>query len=192
MPVSMENTDDITAFQFELALPDGVSVAARKLSSRKSSDHSLGFSQLDNGNYQFTAFSINSVPFTGNSGSLVDITLNVSPNIVDGDHTVQVKNIVLTDTDGKQYRPADCSAILSVNSVRLGDVNGDGDINITDAVGIVNYILGRPGADFQPQAADVNKDGDINITDAVGIVNHILGRTVLSSRKKVGMMLAPQ
>jgi len=59
-------------------------------------------------------------------------------------------------------------------------------------VGIVNYILGRPGADFKSQAADVNKDGTINITDAVGVVNHILGRNLLSSRRKESVVREPQ
>ena len=56
----------------------------------------------------------------------------------------------------------------------LGDANGDGSVTITDAVGIVNYILGNPSANFNEAAADVNSDGNITITDAVGVVNIIL------------------
>ena len=47
-------------------------------------------------------------------------------------------------------------------------------VTITDAVGIVNYILGNPSAGFDERAADVNGDGSITITDAVGVVNIIL------------------
>ena len=50
----------------------------------------------------------------------------------------------------------------------------DGSVTITDAVAIVNYILGNPSANFNFEAADVNLDGDITITDAVGVVNIIL------------------
>jgi hypothetical protein len=182
MPVSMENTDEITAFQFELEVPAGVTVTSRKLSTRKSDDHSLGFAQLPNGNYQFTAFSSNSTVFSGNSGTLVDVGLTIDGTMTTGQYAVKVKNIVLTTPNGVQKRPADITANLTVSNVKLGDVNGDGTINITDAVGVVNYILGRPGTDFKVLAADVNKDGTVNITDAVGIVNHILGRNVLASR----------
>ena len=192
LPISMENEDEITAFQFELEVPEGVTVTSRKLGTRKAEDHSLGFSQPTSGNYQFTAFSSTSTAFTGNSGTLVSVGLTVDAAMTTGNYTVKVKNIVLTTPDGVQKRPADCTATLAVSNVKLGDVNGDGTINITDAVGIVNYILGRPGADFKSQAADVNKDGTINITDAVGVVNHILGRNLLSSRRKVSVMREPQ
>ncbi len=55
-----------------------------------------------------------------------------------------------------------------------GDANGDGKVTITDAVAIVNYILGNPSAGFDETAADVSGDGNISITDAVGVVNIIL------------------
>ena len=61
-----------------------------------------------------------------------------------------------------------------------GDANGDGQVTITDAVAIVNYILGNASADFNPEAANVNGDYDdegkpnITITDAVAVVNIIL------------------
>lgn len=57
-----------------------------------------------------------------------------------------------------------------------GDANGDGAVTITDAVAIVNYILGNPSAVFVKKAADVSGDGNISITDAVGVVNIILNQ----------------
>ena len=57
-----------------------------------------------------------------------------------------------------------------------GDANGDGAVTITDAVAIVNYILGNPSAEFVKKAADVSGDGNITITDAVGVVNIILNK----------------
>ena len=56
----------------------------------------------------------------------------------------------------------------------MGDVNNDTKVTITDAVGLVNCILGNPSADFNDDAADINQDGNITITDAVGVVNIIL------------------
>ena len=55
-----------------------------------------------------------------------------------------------------------------------GDANGDGKVTITDAVTIVDYILGNEPEDFVFEAADVNEDGEVNITDAVGVVDIIL------------------
>ena len=71
------------------------------------------------------------------------------------------------------------SVIFDVTALR-GDANGDGKVTITDAVSVVNYILGNPADGFDIEAANVNGDVDgegqpsITITDAVGIVNIIL------------------
>lgn len=57
--------------------------------------------------------------------------------------------------------------------LHMGDVNADGSVTFTDAVGIVNRILGSPKGNFIERAADVNRDTKVTITDAVGIVNII-------------------
>ncbi len=58
--------------------------------------------------------------------------------------------------------------------VTPGDANGDGVVNVTDIVEIVNDILGHPSAKFDKTAADVNGDGVVNVTDIVSVVNIIL------------------
>ena len=55
-----------------------------------------------------------------------------------------------------------------------GDATGDGIVSITDAVAIVNNILGKSSERFIKTAADVNHDGTISISDAVGVMNIIL------------------
>jgi len=68
------------------------------------------------------------------------------------------------------------SANASAKSVDVvGDVNGDGVLTITDAVGIIDYIIGEHTLSFPLDAGDVNGDGKITITDAVYIVSLILG-----------------
>ena len=55
-----------------------------------------------------------------------------------------------------------------------GDVNNDGNIDVLDIVGSVNYIL-EGGDDFAIDCADVTGDGIINVLDIVATVNIILG-----------------
>ena len=64
----------------------------------------------------------------------------------------------------------------TITEYTLGDANGDGNVTITDAVAIVNCILGNASAQFDLMAADVNGDGVISITDAVAVVNIILNQ----------------
>ena len=55
----------------------------------------------------------------------------------------------------------------------LGDVTGDGNINILDLVQIANYIL-EVSTPMYECAADFTQDGNVNILDLVQIANYIL------------------
>ena len=66
--------------------------------------------------------------------------------------------------------------LLTEREYITGDANGDGAVDVTDVVSIVNSILGKPSASFNAAAADVNSDGEVDITDVVAVVNIILGK----------------
>ena len=57
-----------------------------------------------------------------------------------------------------------------VLGIVLGDVNGDGSLNILDIVTLVNWIL----IDDYNNMGDMNSDGQLNILDIVQLVNFIL------------------
>ena len=65
--------------------------------------------------------------------------------------------------------------------LEFGDVNMDGDVDVADAVCIVNRVIGTPTPKFLAGAADANNDGDIDVADAVRIINWIIGKTDSSS-----------
>lgn len=51
----------------------------------------------------------------------------------------------------------------------LGDVNEDGEINVTDIVAVRRIIAKSVSSSYNELAADVNQDGEINVTDIVSI-----------------------
>ena len=57
----------------------------------------------------------------------------------------------------------------------VGDLNHDGNVDITDIVLLVNYILGDANAVVDEYEADINSDGSIDVTDVVLLVNIQLG-----------------
>ena len=65
-------------------------------------------------------------------------------------------------------------------TIIAGDANGDGKVNVSDIVEIVNCILGNPSDKFNRTAADVNGDGQVNVTDIVNVVNIILSSNARS------------
>ncbi len=59
------------------------------------------------------------------------------------------------------------------DAVLKGDANGDNIVDVEDVMAIVNYILNKPGENFNEKAADVNGDGVVNVADVVAVLNTI-------------------
>ena len=79
------------------------------------------------------------------------------------------KNIKADTTITAQYKEIE-------NPVLIGDVNGDGKINTSDAVQILKYAAGMVQLDENQQAAaDINHDGKVNTADAVLILKYAAG-----------------
>jgi hypothetical protein len=54
-----------------------------------------------------------------------------------------------------------------------GDANGDGVINVTDVVYLINYLFISGPAPNPIQAGDANCDGVVNVTDVVYLINYL-------------------
>ena len=70
----------------------------------------------------------------------------------------------------------------------MGDVNGNGQVDIGDAVTIVNYLVGKSSLNFVVKASDTNKNGQVDIGDAVTIVNYLVGKTSSLSRTTTAIL----
>lgn len=57
--------------------------------------------------------------------------------------------------------------------VNYGDANGDGAVNVADAVYIINYVFKEGPAPDPLDAGDANCDGAVNVADAVYIINYV-------------------
>lgn len=178
LPILMNNKAQITGLQFDLYLPAGVSVALNArgknditVTGRMEESYSISSNTMSDGSIRVTGLSLDSTPFTGNSGAIINVVLKVDASVADGNYQLLLKNITLSDVTGTYYKPANSSCILAVKSFMLGDVDGSGEVNINDAVCIVNHILNKTPANFIAAAADLDGSGEININDAVVLIN---------------------
>nr|ACM91078.1 surface antigen BspA [uncultured bacterium 34R1] len=72
------------------------------------------------------------------------------------------------------YRSAEqWKEFLIYDAILLGDVNGDGRVNVSDITALINRILGIPDT-FIEKAGDVLADGRINVSDVAALINIIL------------------
>ena len=79
--------------------------------------------------------------------------------------------------DGTQSRWSTSKKVeLLSGGVNAGDVNGDGEVDITDANIVINIMLDRDDAANYDGRADINGDGEIDVTDINAIINLMLGR----------------
>lgn len=63
-----------------------------------------------------------------------------------------------------------------VNIRAMGDINGDGKINVTDAFYTLQYAVGNlPSSDIAWKFADVNGDKSVNVTDAFLVLQVAVG-----------------
>lgn len=181
--IDLENkTTDLTAYQFDLTLPDGISLSSNdkgkfivtKTGRYEDDSQMLNISKTEGNTYRFVSFSMSNDVITGMSGAILNASLTIGASINDGSYEATIANIVVTKTDGTQLKLKEAKFNIVVTNVIKGDANGDGEVNVSDIVEIVNYIMGKPSANFVLAAADLNGDGEINVTDIVKVVSIIM------------------
>ena len=182
----MNNTVSATGFQFDVVLPEGITVATDEdgfylielSESRTTSRKTDFFSSVlqSDGSIRVMCSSTTSNTFEGTSGEVCTIKLNIGEGLANGDYPIIFKNIKISDADARAYRVNQVEATLVLNNFIVGDTNGDGMVLIGDVIAILNYILGSPLDNFNTMAADVNSDGKILIGDVIAVLNIILNQ----------------
>lgn len=181
IPVTMENADDITAFQTDIYLPAGFELLKEEsdykvsLSSRKGRDHVIMTSDAPDGAVRILSYSPTLKKFSGNDGELFYLTIKV-PNDGDGivTYPIWLRKTLLTTTDEEEIGALETLGNVNVYFYILGDVDHSGTITVTDVVFTAKYILYQNPEPFVFEAADMNGDGKITITDVVKIANLVL------------------
>ena len=183
LPIAMKNEAEIVGFQFDLTLPEGITLAPGDgglpqvtLGDRiADADQAVSVMSVGEGNrtWRFVSYSLQNTAITGTSGTVLSAML--STTATQGAYDAQITKAVLTRRDGTQLKLQDSAFRIVVCNLDKGDANGDGEVNVTDIVEMVNDIMERPSDRFVDVAADMNIDGEVNVTDIVLVVGVIMG-----------------
>ena len=141
LSVRMRNASDIRGFQFDLYLPEGVSMANNAKASLSSDRlaagdaHTLMVNEVSDGAVRFLCSSMNDENFAGGDGEIATLTVNIADNVANGDYDVVVKNAIMTETDiSKSYEADNIKSTLTVldqtgvETVTADDERRDGSI----------------------------------------------------------------
>lgn len=196
IPVYLENKSEITAFQCDIYMPEGVNIKknsrgnyAFTFGSRTDlMCHVMSSAQLEDGAVRLICYSTNNYAFAGNEGLLFNIPVEVGGNT--GSFEYSIRNITFSTTDSKQIDPIDVKSNITIRTATEGDANGDEIVNVIDVTTTVAYILGGSPESFVLDAADIDHNSVINVNDVTSIVNLILHPAMASkapSMRKVSM-----
>ena len=140
--IDMTNEKNICSFQFNIKLPEGISVVkeyneddeyveAINLTSRKKSSHELSFKQTADGGYFLIAFSLSNSTFRDNSGSIVSIKVKADDNLAEGNYGVILSNVIMVTPDEEKISQEDYSGHISISSLDgIDQVDESGSIRV--------------------------------------------------------------
>ena len=135
-----------SSLQFDLCLPEGIEVVAGEdgrsvllSEDRRASQHSLLSAGIGDGSLRVLAYSGSKHEFSGNSGRVMAVTVQASPDLADGVYELSLENIELATLDAISCTPASRSTMITV-----GGATGIGEVNIEDSgSGVIYDLQGR-------------------------------------------------
>ena len=98
--VNLTNEDTYVGFQFDLYLPDGITVEACAGSDRLPEGTTPQMAQPADGFYRFVAAALSGNAITGNEGAVMTITLKADDAMDLGDYTALLRNVKISKADG--------------------------------------------------------------------------------------------
>lgn len=137
LEIQIENSDEIKAFQFNLVLPDGITVTNVEKSERLPDGIVLDYNGLSTANtYRIIGYQHGNTAFSGTSGCFVYVTLSASDALTVGSNlTGNISEISLTviptaeyEAEGSSFEitivePADPWVTLDENSTTLPEAS---------------------------------------------------------------------
>lgn len=76
-----------------------------------------------------------------------------------------------------ENRLANMDSRFNLQSIVAGDVNGDGEVDVADAIALLRYLAGYGDESTIPANGDFNGDGEVDVADAIALLRYLAGYT---------------
>lgn len=170
LKVGMDNyTTDLVGMQFDVHWTNAMHYESVKASDRWNNEHITAIPINDN-TLRVVAYTIPSTAISGNSGELMRLHFTCDDEAYEGT-TVRIDGISLSNTKGEQKSSLQD---VAMKIVKMGDVNDDGVIDVTDVTMLINRVLGTKSTNFHESVADMNGDTVLDVTDVTLLINKVL------------------
>ena len=181
--VALSNSVEIYGYQFDISLPQGISLVKDSngdfeysLSTRYTRQYNMRVSiaRLSGELYRVRCYSLSNELIASGEGTIISLPIKADTNIVMGNYECLLLNNYCTLEEGKCQPLDDCSFSLKVIPFSKGDVNFDESVNVTDVMMLVDFIMAGYNPLFHDEVADVNNDSKVDVADVMLVVNMIL------------------
>ena len=138
LEISLSNTKSYTAFQFDIVLPEGVSVVKAEsnellasLNDNRVSDHQLHAAEIGSNICRVLAFSMTNADISGAGGTIVNLTLKVANDISSEEKTIGLNSALLVEADGTQLYLGDQTINMDVYTGETTSISISGAKQVT-------------------------------------------------------------
>ena len=170
--VVLINEETYVGFQFDLYLPDGLTVESFSGNSNRLPEGTTPqMAQLSDGSYRFVAAALGGNPITGNDGPVLTLTLKSAESIAVNDYTAYLRNVKISKADGSGVviaeqpfavtiaeRPKVANVAFAQNGYRV-------TLSTTTEDATIHYTLSNSGVGEQtgPSGTELTMTGDCTI-----------------------------
>jgi hypothetical protein len=135
--ISLDNAKAFTAYQFDMTLPEGVTLAKNgddyvASPGRGTADHQFRVGQISDGKYRFLSYSNTNADLTGTSGTIVTLTLVAGESVAEG-AVIKLDGEVFVEGDGTSSELADAEIPVSMAGVETIEFKASGKTTYVSA-----------------------------------------------------------
>ena len=167
--VTLNNQTTLSAFQFDILLPDGFSINEESLETlSRLPNQELGIRKISENKYRIVGFSQDNSPINGTTGAILSFQLTADSTLLSGLYSIRLFNIIFSDENGREYKLEDTAANIRIQQVlpesvaikSTGNVITEGEtLQLTATVTPANAITSLTWTSSDPDVATVDKTG---------------------------------